>query len=60
MIFTQELEAIFNSFLDNLDLWESQHFSKLSMEVDCFNFFDLVNNQNLAEGQVQLITISDG
>jgi hypothetical protein len=58
--------------LDTLDLWESNLFPKLTMDVKCYKFlelinaqnldetFELINAQNLDETAVQLITVSVG
>jgi hypothetical protein len=46
--------------LDTLDPWESNVFPELTMDVECYEFLELVNAQNLDETAVQLITVSDG
>jgi hypothetical protein len=52
--------ATFLDFLTTLDPWEQDLFSSLSMEVDCYEFIELVNSQSLGEAATQLLTVSDG
>ncbi len=50
----------FHEFIDTLDLWERELFPELSMTVDCYEFLQIVNEQELDETATRLITVSDG
>jgi hypothetical protein len=50
----------FPEYLGTLDLWERELFPALSMEVEPFEFIDLVTSQDLAEDDIHLLTVSDG
>jgi hypothetical protein len=52
------IPATFIKFLDTLEFWETELFSKLTMDVDCYTFMALVNAQ--PETSIQLLTMSDG
>jgi hypothetical protein len=52
--------TIFQEFLEQLAPWESQLFPTLHMEVDCYEFLDLVNSQIIGDTALHLITVSDG
>jgi hypothetical protein len=46
--------------LQSLDPWESQLFLELLMEVDCYEFIQMVNTQSISEAAIQLIMVSKG
>jgi hypothetical protein len=50
----------FQEFIDTLDLWEQELFPELSMTVDCYEFLQIVNEQELDKTATCLITVSDG
>jgi hypothetical protein len=50
---------MFREFLVMLKTWEQELFPKLSMEVDCYKFLNLVTSQELKLKATQLLTISD-
>jgi hypothetical protein len=52
------IPATFKNFIDTLDFWETELFLQLTMEVDCYTFLELVNEQPAAD--IQLLTMSDG
>jgi hypothetical protein len=55
-----EIHGTFSDYLSHLEPWELELFVDLSMEVDCYNFIDLVNSQILADNAIQLLTLSNG
>jgi hypothetical protein len=58
---TPIIPATFTEFLSTLDRWETELFSDLTMDVDCYKLLDLVNNQTTnSEAPIQLLTMSDG
>jgi hypothetical protein len=50
----------FIQFIQTLDVWERELFSGLSMDLDCFEFLNIVNSQDIRNDATQLITVSDG
>jgi hypothetical protein len=60
-IFHPLAPTTFTDFLATLDLWETEQFSTLTMDINCYTFFDLVNAQTSNDAAIQLLTImSDG
>jgi hypothetical protein len=58
--FCYDPPSTFLEFLTTLELWERELFSDLTMQVDCFEFIQLVNSQLITDSSAQLITVSDG
>jgi hypothetical protein len=52
--------ATFTDFLDTLDPWETQLFATLTMDVDCYAFVAMVNDQTVEGNSIQLLTMRDG
>jgi hypothetical protein len=50
----------FLDFIHTLDEWERELVPGLSMDVNCFEFLDIVNSQDKTNDATQLITVSDG
>jgi hypothetical protein len=50
----------FSEYLSHLDSWEKELFEDLIMEVDCYEFLDLVDSQLILDDVIRLITVSDG
>jgi hypothetical protein len=54
------ISATFREFLWTLKMWERDLFQELAMDVNCYEFLELVNKQELEEDETRLHTVSDG
>ncbi len=54
------LSETFQEFITTLDLWERELFPELSMTIDCYEFLEIVNEQELDDTDIRLLTVSDG
>jgi hypothetical protein len=57
---SRSIPETFHEYLATLDLWECKLFAVLTMDVGCFQFLELVTEQDSTDDATQLLTVSDG